>query len=53
MPRGGTEMENYNGLIMSPAVAGDNQNVPTTMGHPGMNEGYSHNPGLDFDEVML
>lgn len=44
-------MENYNGLTMLPS--GDGQNVPTTMNHPAMSEGYTHDPGLEFDQVML
>lgn len=44
-------MENYNGLTMSPS--GDGQTVLTTMNHPAMNEGYTHDSSLDFDQVML
>ena len=47
-------MENYNGLTMSPPVAGDNQNMPTTtMGNSALNEGYPHNSGMEFDEGMM
>lgn len=47
-------MENYNGLTMPPQVPQDSQNIPTTtLGHPGMNEGYTHNPAFEFDEAVL